>query len=324
METWLHVGMPKCGSTTLQRHFAAHEAAHLDHGVLYPETGRSPVGYRAHRPLLHAARSLPALADGIAEEARAKGAERIVVSCEGFGALQPGDARGPAVATALQRATGGPVRVVAWVRHTADLAPSAFAQFAKEGLFGIDRARFWHGGPGSLARYLAAFREARGRDLLSALGHAQALRAAFDAHDVMLRSAEADDLGRGLLADMCTLFGVPRLPGPGRRNRRASERATAHVVEAQERFGPRAYDAARPTLEPWLRELPAEGFAPARLRLAAAETARANNLLAGERRDLTRVFATPVDALAAPRAPDPGRDEWLREAEIAELIRRMG
>ena len=323
IETFLHVGLPKCGSTTLQRHFARHEAAHLEHGVLYPETARSPVGYRAHRPLLLAGRRLPELARGIAEEAAAKGARTLVVSCEGFSAALPGDQRGPAAARALADATGGPVRVIAWLRHPADLAVSAFAQFADEGLFGVDRARFWAGGEGSVARYLRAFREARGRDLLSPLGHARAVADAFPGHEVTLRSAESADLGRGLLADFCAAFGVPRLPGPARRNRRLPARATALIVEAQERHGPAAYKSRRAALLPWLAAQSEDGFDPARLRLPAPEQLRLNDLLRAERPALAALFATPVDALTAPRDPAPGRAEWLAQAEVAALARRM-
>ena len=322
-QTWLHVGLPKCGSTTLQRHFAEHEAAHLRHGLLYPETGRSPVGYRAHRPLWHARAALPELARGIADEARRKGARTVVVSCEEFGARLPADPAGRNVADALEAATGGPVRIVAWLRHPADLAVSAFAQFADQGLFGVDRARFWAGGPGSVARYLAAYREARGRDLLSPLGHARAVVDGFPGREVTLRSAERADLGRGLLADFCAFFDLPRLPGPSRRNRRAAARATALMVEAHERFGLAAYGDRRAGLLPWLDARADDGFAPARLRLPADEHDRLNDLLDRERPALRAIFATPVDALTERRAPDPGADEWLTDEEVAELSRRM-
>ncbi len=322
-ETWLHVGMPKCGSTTLQRHFAEHDAAHLAHGVLYPETGRSPDGYRCHRPLMLAGDDLPRLAAGIAAEARRTGAARLVVSSEGYAASQPGDDRGPAVARALAEATGAPVRVVAWLRHPGDLAVSSYAQFVKAGIFGVHRHRFWTGGPGSVARYLAAFEAARGRDLLSALGHAEALLEAFAGHEVVLRSAEAADLGRDLLEDMCAFFGLPRLGGPARRNTRPPERATALISEAQERHGPRAYDDRRAALTPWLIAQDRSGFAPARLRLSAAATERMNALMDRDRPALRALFATPVDAMTAVRAPDPGEDVWLTDPEIAELERRM-
>ena len=322
-ETWLHVGMPKCGSTTLQRHFAEHEAAHLEHGVLYPETGRAPDGYRCHRPLMLAGGDLPRLAAGIAAEARAKGAARLVVSSEGYAASQPGDPRGPAVARALAEATGAPVRVVAWLRHPGDLAVSSYAQFVKAGIFGVHRHRFWKAGPGSVARYLAAFEAARGRDILSALGHAEALHAAFDGHEIVLRSAEAADLGRDLLDDMCAFFGLPRLGGPARRNTRPPERATALISEAQERHGPGAYDAKRRELTPWLAAQDPAGFAPARLRLPAEAQDRLNALMARERAALRALFATPVDAMTAERPADPGEDVWLTPAELAELERRM-
>ena len=295
IETWLHVGLPKCGSTTLQRHFARHEAAHLEHGLLYPEAGRSQVGYRAHRPLCHARAALSDLARAIAREAREKGARTLLVSCEEFGARLPADPAGRNVADALEAATGGPVRVVAWLRHPADLAVSAFAQFTDQGLFGVDRARFWAGGPGSVARYLGAYREARGRDLLSPLGHARAVVDGFPGREVTLRSAERGDLGRGLLAEFCAVFGVPRLPGPAHRNRRAAARATALMAEAQDRFGPAAYKARRAELLPWLSAQAEDGFAPARLRLPAAEHARLNDLLDRARPALRALFAIPVD-----------------------------
>lgn len=323
IETWLHVGMPKCGSTTLQRHFARHDEAHRAHGLLYPVTGRNPAGYRSHRPLLHAGDDLPALLDGIAGEAREAGAARLVVSSEAFAEHQPGDPRGPAIADGLAAATGGPVRVVAWLRHPADLAVSAFAQLVRAGIFGIDREAFWRGGPASVERFLAAFRHARGRDLLSPLGHAEAVRAAFSGHEVMLRSAERDDLGRGLLADFCALFEVPRLPGPARRNRRWADRATALAIEAQERLGPAAFDDRRADLAPWLSGIEPGPFAPARLRLPAAALAALNETLERERPALRRQFATPVDAMTAPREPDPGTAEWLGPEDLEELCRRL-
>jgi hypothetical protein len=95
------------------------------------------------------------------------------------------------------------------------------------------------------------------------------------------------------------------------------------MVEAQERFGPAAYRARRADLLPWLNARPEDGFAPARLRLTAADHDRLNDLLDREREPLRILFATPVDALTERRAPDPGTDDWLTEEERAELARRM-
>ena len=325
MEVTLHIGLPKCGSTAIQGYFADHHDAHLAHGVLYPETGREPVGYRRHEPLLRRP-DTAAMARGIVSEAKSKGACRILISNEGFCSLPPTTAR--AVIHELALAAGAPLRIVAWMRHPVDLFASSLAQFVLGGLWEINRRAYWSGGRLSPDRFLGAFAQRQGHDFLSLLGHTERIRRLFEGHDIIFRSVERADLGRGgLLSDVAALMAVPEPVSTElerRRNQRVSPFRTAVFAEARFRSGGRdePFAAARPTLRRSFR-LRDRPFASSRLILPPDAQDLLRTRLDAERPALAEIFSTPVAALTEPRPVETVPDEWLTpgaQAKVAAIM----
>ena len=53
-QVYVHVGMPKCASSSVQAHFHKHYGHYHRQGLLYPRTACQKADYRSHRPLLDA------------------------------------------------------------------------------------------------------------------------------------------------------------------------------------------------------------------------------------------------------------------------------
>lgn len=123
----LHLGLHKTGSTAIQSWCAANPQVLSDQGVLFPRTGLpgpefNPTrdgGLPGHQMLLNALRSGAAedIWQGLAEEIKAAGAERVLLSCENF--LMPlrsdRDVALPALLEKLKRFRS--IRLLAFVRR---------------------------------------------------------------------------------------------------------------------------------------------------------------------------------------------------------------
>lgn len=237
---WLHIGLPKCGSTSIQGYFADHDAHYLRHGLCYPKTGRSTSGYRSHHPLAGTdIADLPAIVDTLAEEA--KEARDILISCEEYTtrlspkALALG--RGRALVTELRRAfPGSAVTVVAYFRNIYEFIESCYAQFILDGLFQVHQDRFFSQEKPRLQKFVAQFEKVQGFKIYSIRQFTDAIKAAFPDTDLQLRSIEKADLGgTGMIEDLCAVMGHTPLPMTQRRNARDSNRniAAAHLLRTR-------------------------------------------------------------------------------------------
>lgn len=141
----LHAGLPKTGTTYLQRCFVANRAWLADRGVGYPHYGQEH--QHGHHNLSFLLRDVPTQnrpSDGLDAEQAVRRAlnegdhSSVLLSSEGFSAL---DAAG--VAT-LQRALEGcDVRIVIYLRRRSQLCRSAWQERVK------------HGSPAGLLEFLA-------------------------------------------------------------------------------------------------------------------------------------------------------------------------
>ena len=330
---WVHVGLPKCGSTTVQRYFAAHADQFRAQGLCYPETGRSTGGYRSHEPIARTSQAdLPALVAAIAAEAA--GCDRIFLSCEDFAnALPLGN--GAALVAELNRVFGADqVRVLAYFRNVHDFVASCYAQFVMGGLFKINAGRFFQGAPDDpaatdLAAFVAAFEALKGFPLYSLRGHAEQIARHFPDNAVVLKSIERMDIGEGgLIGDICRTLGVEVLEMAPAQNRRVSNLLLAAALSARRQVSTEAFRRLRPHLQrlvngpKWAARA---GFDRADLHVDAALHARIAATIAAERATLAARFATGTDGLAEDRwHPSTGQDVLTRaeEAQIRRLIAR--
>ncbi|NVO28941.1 hypothetical protein HJ526_16035 [Donghicola sp. C2-DW-16] len=162
----LHVGMPKCASSSIQAHFADHYDAYVSLGLLYPAAGRETTGYRSHRPLHHASiAEFPVIIEQIAAEARSKNCENILLSSEELGNAVVKNSEIADLIKALQAQFGASnVEVLFLIRNHASFVASSFAQFIKAGLFRVSENLFFRHPEPSINAYAECFRAQNGFD----------------------------------------------------------------------------------------------------------------------------------------------------------------
>ncbi len=330
MTVWVHVGMPKCGSTTVQRHFSANAVAFRGQGLCYPETGRSKGGYRSHEPMARMEQALlPDLVRALREEAQ--GCSQILLSCEDFANALP-IGNGPGLVDALNRQFGPDrVRIVAYFRNAHDFVESCYAQFILGGLFRINTGKFFQGAATDLSAFLEAFEGQKGFPLYSLLGHADLIARHFPQNRITLKSIERSDIGvDGLIGDLCAMLGVEPLAEAQAQNLRASSLFLAAAHYARRQVSDQAFRRAKPHLKRLLArphwEARAEGFDQAGLHVDAPTHARIAARVAAEREALAGRFATAIDGICADRwVPRRAQDRLTakEEAAIRRLLERL-
>jgi hypothetical protein len=133
---YLHVGLPKVASTTIQRFLSRNAALLARHGYLYPALTEGPelgVSENAHNALaIELRRGRPGRVWQRLHEIldRRGPGEHLVLSGESFLGCGPGT---------LREALGGhPVTVLVYVRDFLRLIPSQYAHLTKQGLSTVD------------------------------------------------------------------------------------------------------------------------------------------------------------------------------------------
>lgn len=327
---WVHVGMPKCGSTTIQRHFSAHAEAFRAQGLCYPETGRSKGGYRSHEPIARANPSqLAALVQAIRHEAL--GCDRILISCEDFANALPAG-NGAALVAELNRVFGAEnVRLLAYFRNVHAFVESCYAQFIMGGLFRINAGHFFKGEATDLAAFVAAFEALKGFPLYSLIGHADLIARHFPGNRITLKSIEAADTGAdGLIGDISRTLGVEPVAEVKAQNTRASSLLLAAAHHARRQSSIDEFRRVRPHLQrlvngpKWAGR---GGFDQASLHVDAALHARIVACIAAEREALAGRFASGIEGMCEDRwVLRDGQDSLTpaEQADIRRLIDRHG
>lgn len=324
----LHIGMPKCGSTTLQNLMDAHREENLAVGVCYPDTHRSPDSYRNHLPLmrLEASRLGEAVA---AIRAEAADCHTIVLSCEDWTTAFPAGNLAQFCDVLASDMPEWELRVLTYFRNPFDFVESCYAQFILAGLFRLSRPDFYADGAPSLDKFLTTYAKSRGVALYSNLGLARMLLDAVPRSALTFRSMESDDLNSGsIVEDFCELANVPTPPALPRANRRVSNRKLAELEYVQTLVDHKRYAAVRTAL--LAHEFP---------RLKAADNLRSTGLNIGpdlfetistqaaqERRALSKLFDTGVDALCATPPQQGVLHDLLSDQDrrnIAEFVARQ-
>ena len=329
-QIFVHVGLPKCGSSSIQAYLADHDLAHACQGVVYPSAGRSPHGYRSHRPLQQVP---PGELAGQLEQmaAQAPGARAIVISCESWADMLPGGIA-PALASALDQVFGArQVTVLAWFRNPVSFLESAYAQFLLGGLLNVPKPAFF--APDTPApdidRFVTAATQVKGFAPYDYLGWIQALESIFEGMRIVPRSMARGDLPQGgLIGDTCRVLGLPVRAVDPRHNTRRSATSLLALQYAQTQMPPRVF-ARQPQLVQQFELSTAATWGPQDQRHRDLHVGR--DLLASlkaqitqDRSALERRFATPVEELLSlPDEADALSRRVLDSAEQAEVLDRF-
>jgi glycosyltransferase involved in cell wall biosynthesis len=314
-QVWLHIGLPKCGSTTIQRHMAAAETQHQRQGVCYPKAWRSPDGYRNHLPLAKLPpRQLSRALSEITVEAEDRACNRVVLSCEHWANAFPGSNLRTLYKTLHTQWTDWRIRIVAYFRNPYDFVESCYAQYVHAGLFQINRHKFYADGAPSIEKFLTWFEASRGFPLYSNLSYARMLQAHFPPEVLTLRSLEPRDLDQpDMLADFCSLLDLPIPHDRGRRNQRVSNRKLAELEFVQTLTDQDNYARLRPLLLETDFGTPPEQNSRrgTTLHIGADTAAAITRKIKSEQDELQQIFATGTDALCEIRT-SAGPQGWTR------------
>ena len=319
----LHIGMSKCGSSSIQEHFVRHEDAYRRQGVVYPKRYREKGFYR-HLPLYESPRELvPGRVAEIAAEAR--GARAVLLSCENWSErLDKGNA--PVVAAELARQFGAEnVTVLAYFRAPLGFLSSAYAQFLIRKLFDVPKRAFFESPlPPGIGRFLETAAGVRGYERHDYLAEARRMAACFPGVRLELRSFEREDLtGGDLIGDVCGLLGcTPETEAPVANARRSPTSLLA--IQHVQTVLPWEHRRPKRQLFRSFRLSTADDWSEADCRhrdlhvgpeLAARIAAR----FEADRDEIAARFASPVSGLLRVPPVPPLSDRALSAAEKAEV-----
>jgi hypothetical protein len=141
MKLYLHVGMTKAGSTSIQNAFSEHREIILGkYGILYPEPGTSFQNHHELYQLIWNGDPEPVKAylEGACALARSAKAQRLLLSSEDMFLLPNTPAKMLCLAEVLRALEGVEARIVFVVRHPRTWMRSHIAQLLSNGAFALD------------------------------------------------------------------------------------------------------------------------------------------------------------------------------------------
>lgn len=236
----LHIGMPKCASSSLQAHFWGNYDFYRQQGVLYPRTGCEEGGYRSHRPLHDAPLGeIPNLIAEIAAEAEQAGCDRILLSSEELLNSRWDRPVSPALIAALNAAFGqANVRLLFLLRDPVTFLSSAFAQFIRGGLFRVSERDVFAAESLGIEAYADAFKARNGFEVFSFSDFYRRFAGGGHGNAIDVLSLDRSEGGGGdVLEKACRLLGVDCAPQQGGTNQRLSERQLFCLLHARKRHG---------------------------------------------------------------------------------------
>lgn len=225
---WIHIGMPKTGTTALQAWLHAHPDFLARYGIRYLVAGRDRGTGRA-RLICHNAMAVAmsrgwhatpeAQAEAMAEECRAFDAGHSILSSEMFF----GRDLAPLQDRYLSRLSG-PVRIVAYLRRFDDFIEADYKQRAKNGLP-------TGGAEGFVADRLA--RIAADPDYMNIGTAFERIRAQVPQAEILPRLYLREEMaGHNIITDFLSLFDVPpdEVPLPERAANRSLSRMASEAL----------------------------------------------------------------------------------------------
>ncbi|MGP5059593.1 hypothetical protein ACTXIV_12920 [Psychrobacter celer] len=206
-ELIVHIGMPKCGSSSLQGYLYENYEKNYKKGIYYPQEYRTESGYFNHEPL---SRLSGVDLEKALEEVYAKSytLDRVIFSCEGWGEWYPRANLKEFLDKAAVIFSGFEITVLCYLRNPFSYVMSCYYQFVKDGLFGINRDFFLNHQEPSLRVFLNLFNNIKGYhlyDLSSAIREIQSI----GDYNFIFKSMERVDSENGSFElDLCEELGL--------------------------------------------------------------------------------------------------------------------
>ncbi len=325
-DLWLHIGLPKCGSTSIQHYLAATDTKNRKYGVVYPASYRETEGYLSHLPLALATRSgnlEDAISDIVTESA---GSRSTVLSCEELSDALPGGGAGALVEALNEAFDPQNVHIVCYFRNMYEFIESSFAQFLTGGLFYIDKAEFFSTGCSSIGDFMNCFYAEKGFPIYSPAGFVRCIQNSFPDNRILFRSIERTDLeGRSLTEDFCRLLDLPHFSKFSRTtNKRQSNRRIAAYLYAQSNSEPRDFYQVSQKMHGFdfeLSDVKPRHFRNSSINLNEMQANEIRCALQAERKTLESEFSTDVKGLLDFRWQPIDNETQLTQGEKEEVRR---
>ncbi len=252
VQVTIHVGMPKCASSTVQAHFADNDELYQSKGLLYPTRHRLKNGYRHHNPLFEPDLSPDTAVQDLLREAERKNCTRILISTERFTTDTEGHlAR---ITAAFSRQIGAEnITCLCLVRDPASMLRSSFQQFVRAGLWRVNRAKFYAETDGSIAAFLQAFRAENGFDLHEYDKIIARTTKGVTAGQLLVWDIKA---GPDILTRLTRHFDLPAGTPPKKQNQSFPPAKIAFLRQFQQSYGQEIYQQNR---APLLRKIDLTG-----------------------------------------------------------------
>lgn len=237
---FLHIGMPKCASTSVQGFFHRNDELHRKHGTCYPRSYREKSGYFSHRPLHH-----PEIEDidqavrGISIEAHEAKCSNILLSSEEFLNSLWDNPRTRILIEALNKEFGkSNVRIISLLRNQIDFVESTYAQFLRAGMFRVNESDFFKSNNTEVSGFMEWFRNQNGFDFYSYSSILEKFKLnapdnPFDAYSI----ERPDQGGRDIMEVLCSVLELPAPNDKVPQNKRLTDTALLLARYAMPRYG---------------------------------------------------------------------------------------
>ncbi|RJE81292.1 hypothetical protein [Paracoccus sp. JM45] len=229
---YLHVGMPKCASSSLQSFMHKNDELHRSEGLCYPASCRENSGYFSHRPL-HKLQpdEVTAAVNLIADEAAEQDCDRILISSEEFmNSLWDKEITGVVIRALNARFGTQNVRIMMLFRNPFPFVESVYAQYLKGGMFRTPDKAFMESDDNGISGFVSNFRQRNGFDFFSYSDFIDRLQSQAPYNPLDLLSIERSDWGgRDIIDVLCERLSVSRGNLAISSNERFSE-TTLHLL----------------------------------------------------------------------------------------------
>lgn len=327
----LHIGFPKCATTSVQHMMAENYDTHMAQGVCYPKAFRTPSGYRFHQPLATLAykKTLDEFREAYQEVLDEAGDRHIFFSCETLtDVLVFG--RQKKLVRFLNTIHGAEnVQLLISIRNIYDFLDSLFAQELRATMFRVNPRALAQEGQLHPEGFLTAVEAKFGMPAYSVLGICERIRAKCPGNDVRIVSIEKEDLGGSYLdylTEALEVEGTSKETG-SQKNTRLTNAALLVFREARFHMEQRELRDRTSALNAYARGLKKSKFNLRNLHLQTSESYRdeVERFVVEEKAALLALMDTPGEAIFKRKPVGPVHDVRLsrwQQLMVRWILRR--
>lgn len=247
-QVFLHIGLSKCASSTIQRFMYKNDKRNLKQGFCYPVAGRSPKGFFSHSPMVRMeASELNGVVNKVKSEAEQNQCHSIFISAEQFSAHEGYMSATSTVVKRLNALFGEEnVHLVMCVRNHFNYVESAYAQFLRGGIFKVPHKEVFNRPESGIVDFVEVSQKSLGYDFFSYSQVIKLISEYTEKKEIEIYSIERPDLnGLDIIDVLINRFELTRAKKIRATNRRFSEKSLIALNYSISKFGFKMTNARR-------------------------------------------------------------------------------